>query len=238
MSALLSSRLSGAFPSCNIVHCPQKEHKFLLASQCQLQHKCNFERTLKIIFNGISLLFYFSIQLWAASQLMVCHQHVFLYPCLFLTMQFMHCVAFQYELLTTQFRYWNHLLHDYDYCCQLRHSVVVQGGYCCLFSCSALMQYSISVCLLLLAQFRHTTVLQHVLLIFFSSSGIAWCLSVFTVACFSFRMLYFAAHWVPSDLGFFFSGLWGLFLERPGNLTGPESDFDISLKKRRACSDF
>ena len=75
---------------------------------------------------------------------------------------------------------------------------------------------------------------------FFSSSGIhvAWCLSVFTVACFSFRMLYFAAHWVPSDLGFFFSGLWGLFLERPGNLTGPESDFDISLKKRRACSDF
>lgn len=93
----------------------------------------------------------------------------------------------------------------------------VLGGYCCLFSHSALMQYSISVYLLLLAQFRHTTVLQHVLLIFFSSSGIhvAWCLSVFTVACFSFRMLYFAAHWVRVDLGVFSSQGSGFHWPRP-----------------------
>ena len=30
---------------------------------------------------------------------------------------------------------------------------------------------------------------------------------------------------------------WGPFLERPGNLTGPESDFDQGLKKSRAYSD-
>ena len=30
---------------------------------------------------------------------------------------------------------------------------------------------------------------------------------------------------------------WGPFLERPGNLTGPKSYFEISLKKSGACSD-